>query len=80
MVCFGIDLLGKRLSQVMVRRGIHLVILVVKRVRVTSYGGGMVAHQRKEDWSKTISGVSMIDWVTYIFNILKDQLHMEEFR
>lgn len=76
---FGLVLLGKRSSQVTVRRGIHLAIHVVMRVGVTSYGGGMDALQRKEDSSKTIFGVSMIDWVTYTFSILRDQLLMEEY-
>ena len=70
---------GKRLNQVTVKQGIPIVILSAMRVSVTSYGGGMELHQKKEALSKIVSGISMTDWVTFIANILKEQLHMEEF-
>jgi len=71
---------GKRRSPVTVRPGIRIVILSATRVSVTSYGGGMELPQKREEGlSKTLSGISMTDWVTSIASILKEQLHMEEF-
>lgn len=62
-----------------VKQGIPIVILSAMRVSVTSYGGGMELPQKKEALSKIVSGISMTDWVTFIANILKEQLRMEEF-
>lgn len=51
---FKLIIAGKKPSQVIVRRGIRLVIHAVSKVKVISYGDGMDAHQRKVDLSKTI--------------------------
>lgn len=75
------DFSGKRQSQGSVRRGILVVIVTAKRVRVISYGGAMVhCRLKKQGLNKTVvSGIWMIDWVISISSILKDQLHMAEF-
>lgn len=70
---------GKKLSQVIVRQGIPIVILTAMRVSVKSYGGGMELLQKRGGLSKIASGISMTDWVTSIASTLKDQILMEEF-
>lgn len=68
---------GKRLSQGTMRCG-PLVIHAAMRARVIS-GDGMDVRQRMEGLSKTIFVTQMIDWGTFIFSTLRDQLLMEEF-
>lgn len=47
---------GKRRNRVIVRQGIHAVILIVMRVNVISYGDGMELH-RKKDMNKIVFGI-----------------------
>jgi hypothetical protein len=54
---FEIGILGKKQNQVIVRQGIHIVILIVMRVSVINYGDGMEHHQKKEDMNKIVYGI-----------------------
>jgi hypothetical protein len=54
---FEIGIIGKKQNQVIVRQGIHTVILLVMRVNVINYGDGMEHHQKKEDMNKIVYGI-----------------------